>query len=751
MGSRNRTSARRAAPPARETWLRKIGAKLAPGPAKVWPYTLAVVLLPLIVLWHRDNALYPPPWYGDSWFYLGFFRNLVEFKRSLFFNFYYGSRLSWVLPGYLIHSLFSVVAANCVLHLTVHIVATLSFFSTLRLTAGVRRAYLATMVFSVQPWLWAATGWDYPDGAGIAYCLLAMALLTRSALRPVGKWSLLGAGMALAAMVYAHLFWASLAPLLLLYYIGSAWGWRRTPPIHAAARLLLWAGAGFGVVTAAFGGINYLLDGNILFYAPSIAQARTMASNFMYFRPVWAEHQLVPWLWPAVAGSIAALLLLPSRARRELAGRNAAALLFSAQLLLAFAYMACLQSRGAAVLGHHPYVSYLLPFSFLAMGISFWPAVESMSLRAYVMVCSAAAAIFAAVWFEPLGLLSPVSPVAQQAWLAFCAGTLPLALLWRRRLAGTLLAIAGFAAFCSLSLAQTSNLYWVDLHGDREQYRRVMDARQRIEERRGDSPILFWYDRQEPAYFEYCALDATYLSEFSRISEHFPSGCPERSAKGSLVVVSSWRGGAAEIARSALDRCLSSSGLKAVLGDSFAGSQGPHPYTISLLRTEIDYSVLRPLTVTFGLSGKGVLQLAPNPTGDEPLPLNRWNSSPGASQSVTSEGIEVQTPGGHSDYAFTYPALEAPATGQYRFVLRYSPRSGQFAFGGFPADESRWLASDQSRHNWGKHGEELAFSLNLKQGDSVILRIANSNSQDRPSSFTIEDVLVYLLAPAKCP
>jgi len=59
---------------------------------------------------------------------------------------------------------------------------------------------------------------------------------------------------------------------------------------------------------------------------------------------------------------------------------------------------------------------------------------------------------------------------------------------------------------------------------------------------RGDSPIFFWYDREEPAYHEYCALNGTYISEFSRISEHFPAGCPERDAKGSLVVVNSWRG-----------------------------------------------------------------------------------------------------------------------------------------------------------------------------------------------------------------
>jgi hypothetical protein len=47
--------------------------------------------------------------------------------------------------------------------------------------------------FCVNPWLWAATGWDYGDGAGIAYCLLTMALLTRAAVRPPGKWSLVWA------------------------------------------------------------------------------------------------------------------------------------------------------------------------------------------------------------------------------------------------------------------------------------------------------------------------------------------------------------------------------------------------------------------------------------------------------------------------------------------------------------------------------------------------------------------------------
>ena len=69
-------------------------------------YVVAVLLLPLLVLWHGDNVLYSPPWCTDPWFYLGYFKDLADFKRDLFPSFHSGSRYPWILPGYLIHSLF---------------------------------------------------------------------------------------------------------------------------------------------------------------------------------------------------------------------------------------------------------------------------------------------------------------------------------------------------------------------------------------------------------------------------------------------------------------------------------------------------------------------------------------------------------------------------------------------------------------------------------------------------------------------
>jgi hypothetical protein len=42
--------------------------------------------------------------------YLGLFGNLTEFQRDLFPGTYYGSRLAWILPGYLPYALFATAA-----------------------------------------------------------------------------------------------------------------------------------------------------------------------------------------------------------------------------------------------------------------------------------------------------------------------------------------------------------------------------------------------------------------------------------------------------------------------------------------------------------------------------------------------------------------------------------------------------------------------------------------------------------------
>lgn len=572
----------------------------APPPARVtitlpsdagpfWPYRLAVLLLPIIVLWHRDNALYPAPYYADSWFYLGYFRNLLEYKRELFYGAYYGSRLSWILPGVLIHAPFSPVVANVVLHLGVQSTAALSFFSILRITSGVQSAFLSTLVFSVQPWLWGATGWDYPDGVGIAYSLLSMALLTSCAARPRGKWILFASGLSLAAMMYSHVFLGTLTPLLLLYYVGLAWAWRSTPFSESVRDLGLWAGAGFASLTVLFCSINYLLDGKFWFYGSSLARAGSMAKNFQFTRSIWFEHELAPWLWPAVAGCIVAIALIFTIAKRTEWRANAATLLFSAQILASALYMAILQGRGTTVLGHYPYVSYLLPFVFLVLGSACWPAVRTMKFRDFSLICGVAVMAFGALWYSPHAFWIPSSNASQWFAIAISACALAIALPLRMRSPGAWLAVVGFAAYTAVAIAQTTNLGGLDLHGNREQYKRVLQLSDKIDAVRKGRPVLFWFDRKEPAFHEFTALNSIYLLEVRQLGTDFPSGCNVPIDPGTMIVVLSQHENAGETARSMLADCLRPFGMHPALESVDAIKPG-RPYIMALLSANNDAS-----------------------------------------------------------------------------------------------------------------------------------------------------------------
>jgi hypothetical protein len=716
------------------------------------PYLLAVLLLPLLVLWHQDNALFTPPGI-DAWFSLGFFRNLTEFKRTLFPGTYYGSRLSWILPGYLVHSLFSPIVANCVLHLTVHLVATFSLFSILRLTAGVRSAFLTAMVFCVNPWLWAATGWDYMDGAGIAYCLLSMALLTRAAVRPPGKWSLVMAGAALAGSVYANLFWVSLVPLLPLYYVALVWTWRRTRLVHSLASLCLWAGLGFGLVTALLGGINYLLDGHFWFYAPSLHAARELASaKNPWFQTIWYNHELGRWLWFSAIAFATAIVLLPFRVRKEATGRNATGLLFSLQLLLAVAIMEYLQESGSPVLGISYYASYLLPFAFLTIGSSFWPGSDKMSPRAFVSICCAAAAVFAIFWYDSGRQLLSLWPVPSRETILLGGALLALALVLRQRSMGTLLALVGFVIFT----VELSTGGGIDPHASRKVYERIMQTRERVEYLRDGHPVRFWYDEHDPDALDYIQLNSTYLYQYSwlGLKTDFPQhGCDRTVEAGTLIVVSSRNERAPEVARGILADCWRASWIRPVLEEVHALQAGDKPYTVAMLKATTDFSILHPLRAVFDSTGKADLKLVENPTEPEPLPLDRWNV--GAREKgltsirVTSAGLALRTPRAAYASAVSYGPLIAPDTGRYRFALKYRPGSGYFVFGARPLDDSTYLAEDLAGSPASDHGE-AAFWLDLKRGERILLRIANNHAHgDGAAAFVMEELTAFeLLNPA---
>ena len=697
-------------------------------------YLAAVLLLPLIVLWRQDNTLFTGYGYIDPWVYFGFFRNLVEFKRNLFPGTSYGSRLAWILPGAAVHTLFSPLTANCLLHLGVFTVATASLFLTLKWVAGSRRAFLAAMLFSVNPWFWSAAGWDFPNGAAIAYCLLTMALLTWAALVPTRGWALLAAGMALAALVYVDLRWVVLAPLLPLYYVGLTRAWHRTPIPQSFLALCGWFGAGCVALTAALGAANYFLDGHFFFYAPSVLEFFQAASTRApWSQGLWLEQAPASWLWFAMVAAATALVILASRLPSWTGRENVAPVLFSAQFLCALACLACCQARGNPVLGVSYRASDLLPFTFLVIGVWFWPEVETVRPRTYLAICCAAAALLGMAWLD--GAAGLVAAIPHALWVA--AAALAASLAFRRHPVGLASSFVGFFVFTALQVG--SSYASLDAHAYRDQYQSLMESRARIESIRQGHAVRFWYDDKDRAMPDAVALSSTYLWGSSLLGQSFASPpCGVEVPPSTIVaVVSASRAHGMDFAAATLNACWSDKGLRAAPVETHVVDRDLYTYSMPILRVEVVPGMWLPLT----------------PAGSSQpsaFPLRNWTVERGedsiAALGAMPDGVLVRTHARPDSLAALYPAITAPAAGRYRFAIRYWPGAGRFGFGAYARGRAEPWLSYSTQGNWAGSDYEMAFWVNLAEGQQFQLGLTNNNAQVLPASFLMKAVTAVRMA-----
>jgi hypothetical protein len=690
-------------------------------------------MLPALVLARQDNVLFTPIGWSDPWFYFGYAQNLVEFKRYLFRELYYGTRLAWILPAHAVYSLFPPVVAACVLHLSVWAAAVLAFFFALRPIAGARSAFLTAALLGMHPWLWAAAGWDYPDGAAIAYALAAIALYTHAALQPARRVSLLMAGAAAGATLHCNLFWAILAPVLPLTYIGLAYAWHKRSPIRSCLEAALWSGLGAALLTAMLCGVNYWLDGDLWLFGPSLRQGRGLMSQFGSWSPgVWGEHGLSPWLWFGLAAVSISVVLLPGRLRRAARLRTAPALVLSLQFCLV---VAVLGYRPALGFGIGYYASYLMPFTFLVVGTSFWKGLDDLRPRTYLAICAAAVAAFGFVWYG-----------GERAWLpagvgaALVAALLISSLLVRRTVAAALLAIAGFGI-----LTVQVHPAAAGAHIARRNFERITQARASLERVRRGRPIHFWFDENDPEIPDFTSLYSTYIANWSFLSTRFPKlTCAPSTAPDTGVVVLSTREDAPELARRTLADCWRKDGLLARLEDSAAVAGVRRPYTVTAIFAVADRSVRRPLRAVFDAAGRGSLAPLGGAPDTAPFPLDRWRVEPRTVARFSPAEVRVVTPRDPFVFALLYPPLVAPVTARYSFTLKFTLRSGAFAFGLCVPGVYNWMAVTTS----GGPGKATVYA-DLKQGEAFELAFENNeNDGPRAASFAIQEIGAVILDPA---
>lgn len=710
-------------------------------------YVIAVLLLPLVVLWRQDNSLFTPPNRVDSWMYFGFFRSLHDFKDILFPNLYYGSRLSWILPGYLIHSIFPPVTGARILHLTVQSIANVSMFAIARLTVGARVAFLTTLLFAVSPQLANATGADYVDGPSIAFLLLSMACLTYAAMRPSGKLWLVIGGVSWAAMVYANLFWIVIGLLAPVHYLALLY-WRSDSIFRGFLRLLWWFGLGCLGLTLLLCGINYRLDGSFWFYAPSLSFAHHVLEKNPYFQTIWPVGSLAPWLWFSAIGLTAACVAVFFWFWRGRPREEFPVALFSAEMVVAAAFLGGMQQASQPVLGLDFYASELLPFQFLVIGAYFWAAATFISRRSYLMLCAAAVVAFAFVWSDYNGRLLPVWPHASAAMAAVGALLLVGAAALRYRYAGMWLALAGFAVLLPEArfLSGTPTVRALPAppadgpHAYRIDYERIAGLRQRLEAARKGRMVRFWYDNREMNP-DFMAINSTYLQQYSWFATDFPSfPCKPEALENVMLIVLSQQQQAFTTAAAALSGCLAAAGLIAEPEGVETISARGFQYTVSLLGIHRDPAAWKPLQLNIDPSGQA--RLVDSPGRATAIPGRLWKTVSSMTRCVErARGYDLNAPKWRYGFIVLSPTVVAPYSGRYRFGLRYKPGLGAFAFGIPRPDLSDWRVIDPVERG----SRQRMVSIDLDKGDSFQLAISSYNDAEQPTSLSVTGITIMHL------
>jgi hypothetical protein len=704
-------------------------------------HVLTLLALPLLVLWRQDNVLFSRAGYIDPWFYVGYAKNLVEFKRDTMAAHYTGSRLAWILPCFAVHALFQPVAAAYVLHLSVWALGVLSLYFALRMMVGSRAALITAILMGTHSWFWYATGWDYPDGAAMACVLLATAFFTLAARTRMRRVALFLAGLAGATALHCNLGWLGLSPLFPLPYLFFAWSWQKRPVWRSALDALLWSGLGAILITAALAVVNLRLDGNPWFYMPSFRQGSSLASQrIRWLAGVWSENGLSPSLWlPAITAGIVAFVLIHRLSRRATAD-STPALVFAVQCLCTLAFLCYFQRTEAHGLSYPYYASDMIPFSFLLIGTAFWKHLDELSTRAWLSLCGAAIAISAFFWYDYAALLVPAQ---HPAWLfALLGAGLLFAGLWMRdpKLASAL-AIAGFALFTVESrFAQEP-----DPHMVRRTYEGIMHVRARLESVRHGRPILFWIDKDDPNAWVHLSFASTYIQAIGHQNSSLP-GFPcnaDPSAVDPLVAMSS-RPGALELAEQAVSRCVAAARLTVHSIPLGAIERSGRVSNAVLLLVEPDPAVWHPLQVVLDSSG-GASMVAAQSGGAPPIPLAGWSHEPSSVPAQAApNGLLVETPSDNFGVTFRYAHLKAPLDGRYRFTFRYRVRFSMLIMGVRDSGELRWKGSAASNVP-DALPDQAVVTVDLKQGEDFELAFTSlKNGPKVPSpSVLLQEVTVW--------
>lgn len=486
----------------------------------------------------------------DHYVYLGYMingpRQIHEFK-----DLYYSTRIPAIAPGWFLHS----VIADPLLAAVV-----LRFFYGLVLALGVAAAVqafvpgkaaprTAIVLALVNPYVLWAIGWDYVDGAALAYLLAALGAISVAAVRR--SYVIAGvAGAFYALAVSTHLLVATLAPAVLLVAIAAG-----SPiSLRSLLRVGLAAVVGFAVGIALTGVVSMIMGGRFFYFVPLIDAAFVVYG----IRGTWkaATYDWVAeasWLlFPGaatVSAGMFALQFLMRRVAGTVAPRRDTRLLWLclAQLAAALTFLA-LELSGSAPLQWNFGAVYLNSVSIVLLAtLWFYGADEegtASPARAW-----APALVLAGVVLTVWEILNQVKQTGGECSPSACLGfstkaggfqaALVLALVvaamgvlrpimkgptWLKwKVTGSALVLGCLSIVFTVSF-HPDVFQWSNKGAPQRQYFDLVRAVRLIRDANPNLDLYFWYNHSDPDVGVFGrALASANLYGYRLISSSFPS------------------------------------------------------------------------------------------------------------------------------------------------------------------------------------------------------------------------------------
>jgi hypothetical protein len=242
---------------------------------------LALFVAELLWLAFGPLAVYAPVGFIDPWIYTGYFRNFAYLLLHHGFT-YYVSRLPWIIPGRFAFSIASPEFASLLLCAAVVTVSGISLYWAIRWHYGQVPGILAALALITNAYFMTAAGWQYPDGAAIAYAMAAMALY----LRPHGSagWNSFLAAVALALSGFTNM---AGAPMILSLLIIPLLHWRHS--VKDLVRQGLCTAGGVAVTTILLMAVSKNLFGDARIFKPQFDQFLYTRDHPTYLTHMWGS------------------------------------------------------------------------------------------------------------------------------------------------------------------------------------------------------------------------------------------------------------------------------------------------------------------------------------------------------------------------------------------------------------------------------------------------------------------------------